>query len=258
MSTPRPQTLSKAQKSKKEEENCFQWLEDLRVLFIEGEDEQRATIPLNAPTKPHGKEKEKKLQSLREKIKSLGLQLKGLDSKSISDICKGEADKITFALYGKEDELLKFTKNKQTLVTSAYNAWRDQVDFTWNKALRNAKRIGGMSLGFLGTVSTLLGFTKLGIGNQAVGLVTMFVGFAILITNVPEIPKRYTDQILKDLKQELSNVTKIENMDVNIIMTEDTYEFRVILQRKSLLGEKVDALARPTRRTTEGLITLKF
>ena len=24
------------------ESNCFQWLEDLRVLFIEGEDEQRA------------------------------------------------------------------------------------------------------------------------------------------------------------------------------------------------------------------------
>lgn len=258
MSTPRPQTLSKAQKSKKEEENCFQWLEDLRVLFIEGEDEQRATIPLNAPTKPHGKGKEKELQSLREKIKSLGLQLKGLDSKSISDICKGEADKITFALYGKEDELLKFTKKKQTFVKSVYNEWRDKVDFTVDKALRNAKRIGGMSLGFLGSVSTLLGFTSLGIGNQAVGLVTVFVGFAILITNVPQMPKRYKDQILKDLKQELSNVTKIENMDVNLIMTEDTYEFRVIVQRKSLLGEKVGALARPTQRTTEGLITLKF
>ena len=257
MSTSRRQRLSKAQKTKEEEENCFQWLEDLRVLFIEGEDEQRATIPLDAPTRPHGKGKEKEIRSLREKIKSIGLQLKGLDSKSISDICKGEADKITFALYGKEDELLKFTKNKQTLVDSFLNKWRDNIDYTIDKVLRGAKRIGGMSAALFGSVYTLLGYTT-GIGNEAIGLVTVFVGFAILLTNAPTMPKRYKDQILKDLKQELSNVTKIENLDVNLIRTKDTYEFRVIVQRKSLLGEKVGALARPTRRTTEGLITLKF
>ena len=37
------------------ESNCFQWLEDLRVLFVEDEDEQRATIPLNGSITLHGK-----------------------------------------------------------------------------------------------------------------------------------------------------------------------------------------------------------
>ena len=45
------------------------------------------------------------------------MQLKGLDSKSISDVCKGQAsastDKITFALYGKEDKLMEFARSNQ-------------------------------------------------------------------------------------------------------------------------------------------------
>ena len=69
------------------ESNCFQWLEDLRVLFIEDEDEQRATIPENGPTIAHGKEKQRAVQILCENIKSIGLTLKGLDSKIISDVC---------------------------------------------------------------------------------------------------------------------------------------------------------------------------
>ena len=247
-------------KELKEEENCFQWLEDLRVLFIEGEDEQRATIPLNAATTPHGSDKyEKNIEILREQIKDLGLQLKGIDSKSISDICKGKVhggtDKITFALYGKEDELIGFAKSKQGWVKSFLNNMKEKYDYGVNRTKQFVKQVGGMSATLFGSAYTLFSYVS-GTGNEAVGLVSVLVGFAILVTRAPKQYLKYIGQITQELKIELEKVTKIKDIDVKFIDIEDNYEFRVIIKRESLLEEKVNALAEPTQRP--GLIQLKF
>ena len=240
-------------KHKFEEENCFQWLEDLRVLFIESEDEQRATIPLDGPTTPHGSDKyQKNVKKLREQIKDLGLQLKGLDSKSISDICKGKKhggrDEITFALYGKEDELVDFAKSKQGWVDGLKNKLQDQYEFGVKRAKEIAKKVGTYSSLF-GSAYTLFSYVT-GNGKEVVGLVAAIVGFAILATTAPRQYDRYSEEIKQELKKELEKVTKIKGIDVKFINLEDNYEFRVIIKRKSLLKEKVGALAKPTRRPT--------
>lgn len=252
---------AKTEKQAKEESNCFQWLEDLRVLFIEGEDEQRATIPLDGPTVPHGSDKyEKNIKIFREQIKDLGLQLKGLDSKSISDICKGEKhggrDEITFALYGKEDELIDFVKSKQGWVESFLNNMKEKYDYGVNRTKQFVKQVGGMSATLFGSAYTLFSYVS-GTGNEAVGLVSLLVGFAILVTKAPKQYQQYTKEITQELKKELEKVTKIKDIDVKFIDIED-YEFRVIIKRSSLLEEKgFGALAKPTQRP-EGLIQLKF
>lgn len=236
------------------ESNCFQWLEDLRVLFIDGEDEQRATIPLNGPTISHGKEKQRDVQILREKIKSIGLQLKGLDSKSISDVCKGQAsggtDKITFALYGKEDKLMEFARSNQNWYDRFLNKIKENYDYSYKKTIKFVQQIGGMSATLFGSVYALLGYAS-GSGDEAVGLVAVLIGFAILLTNAPKMPKREREQIIKEIKKQLSIATKIKNIDIELIEAEGTYEFRVIVQRKSLVEKKKDALAEPTSRPVQ-------
>lgn len=236
------------------ESNCFQWLEDLRVLFIEDEDEQRATIPENGPTIAHGKEKQREVQILREKIKSIGLQLKGLDSKSISDVCKGQTsggtDEITFALYGKEDKLLKFARSNQSWYDRFVNKIKENYDYSYKKTMKFVQQIGGMSATLFGSVYTLLGYAS-GSGDEAVGLVAVLIGFAILLTNAPKMPKREREQIVQEIKKELSRATKIKNIDIRLVEAEGTYEFRVIVQRKSLVEKKMDALAKPTRRPAQ-------
>ncbi len=251
---------AKAEKQAKEESNCFQWLEDLRVLFIEGEDEQRATIPLDGPTVPHGSDKyEKNVKILREQIKDLGLQLKGLDSKSISDICKGEKhggrDEITFALYGKENELVEFAKSKQGWVKSVLNNMKERYEFGVNRTKQLVKQVGGMSATLFGSAYTLFSLVT-GNGKEVVGLIAAVVGFAILATKAPKQYLRYSEEITQELKIELEKVTKIKDIDVKFIDMEDNYEFRVIIKRNSLLEEKPGALAKPTQRPE--LIQLKF
>ena len=252
---------AKTEKQAKEEENCFQWLEDLRVLFIEGEDEQRATIPLNGPTTPHGSDKyEKNIEIFREQIKDLGLQLKGLDSKSISDICKGKesggTDEITFALYGKDNELVEFAKNKQGWVESFVNDMKERYDYGKNQTKQFVKNFAGMSTTLFGGAYGLFSYFS-GNGKAVVGLLAALVGYAIVVTKVPTQYFKYSKEIKRELKKELEKVTKIKDIDVKFIDTKDNYEFRVIIKRNSLLKEKVGALAEPTERP-EGLIQLKF
>lgn len=237
--------------ARKAEENCFQWLEDLRVLFIESEDEQRATIPLNKPTIEHGKD-QSKVQVARELIKTVGLQLKGLDSKSIADICKGKAnggtDVITFALYGKEDKLIDFAKSQESWYSGFVNKIKANYNYGKVKALRVFKQISGVAATLFGSVYAL---SPLGSGtdvDHVVGLVALLLGFAIFVTNAPKSPRQYTQQVLKALKEELGKATQIDNIDITFIEDEDNYEFRIIVQRQSLLKVKTDALAKPTVR----------
>jgi hypothetical protein len=232
------------------ESNCFQWLEDLRVLFIEGEDEQRATIPSNASIKLHGK----KLKKERDTIKRIGLQLKGLDSKSISDICKGKTSKITFALYVEKRNLFKFAKENQSYLTQLINKYKNKINYTYKKANSYAQTGIGSMFTFISSVTGLISYAT-GTGNVAVSLVGGLVGIMLLLTNPPISVDENKDMIEK-LNKELSIVTGIQDMDIKLIETDpDTYDFRVTVQRKSLVeakkdhkGEKVPFLAKPTSR----------
>lgn len=243
-------TLEEARKA---EENCFQWLEDLRVLFIEGEDEQRATIPLNKPTIEHGNKNQSKLQDARKLIKSVGLQLKGLDSKSIADICKGEAnggtDKITFALYGKEDKLIAFAKSKQSWYSGFVNKIKENYDYGKTQAIRVFRQISGVAATLFGSVYALSPLASGTDVDHVVGLVALLLGFAIFVTNAPKLSKQYTENVVKALEKELGEATQIDNIDIRFIENEANYEFRIIVQRNSLLKVKTDALAKPTVRT---------
>lgn len=241
------------EETRKAEENCFQWLEDLRVLFIEGEDEQRATIPLNKPTIEHGNENPRKLQDARKLIKSVGLQLKGLDSKSIADICKGEAnggtDEITFALYGKEDKLINFAKSKQSWLSGIMNKITENYNYGKDRAKRVFRQISGVAATLFGSVYAL---SPIGSGtnvDHVVGLVALLLGFAIFVTDAPKSSRQYTQQVLKALEEELGKATQIDNIDIRFIENDNNYEFRIIVQRNSLLKVKTDALAKPTVRT---------
>lgn len=240
------------EEARKAEENCFQWLEDLRVLFIEGEDEQRATIPLKKPTIEHGNKNQSKLQDARKLIKSVGLQLKGLDSKSIADICKGKAnggtDEITFALYGKEDKLIDFAKSKESWYSSFINRIKENFNYGTEKALSVLKQISGVAA----TLFATLTLSPYGSGtdvDHVVGLVALLLGFAIFVTNAPKLSKQYTENVVKALEKELGKATQIDNIAIRFIENEDNYEFRIIVQRNSLLKVKTDALAKPTVRT---------
>lgn len=242
-----------SEEARKAEENCFQWLEDLRVLFIETEDEQRATIPLDKPTIPHGKENQRKVEVARELIKSVGLQLKGLDSKSIADICKGKANggtnKITFALYGKEDKLIDFAKSKESWYSGFVNKIKENYNYGKVRALRVLKQISGVAATLFGSVYALSPYGSGTDVDHVMGLVALLVGFAIFVTNAPKSPRQYTEQVLDSLKQELGKATQIDNIDITFIEDKDKYEFRIIVQRNSLLKVKADALAKPTVRT---------
>ena len=242
-----------SEEDRKAEENCFQWLEDLRVLFIEGEDEQRATIPLNEPTIEHGNKNQTKLQDARKLIKSVGLQLKGLDSKSIADICKGKenggTDKITFALYGKEDKLIDFAKSKQSWYSSVINTIKQNYNYGKMKAFRVLRQISGVAATLFGSVYALSPYGSGTDVDHVVGLMALLLGFAIFVTNAPKLSKQYTENVVKALEKELGKATQIDNIDIMFIENEKNYEFRIIVQRNSLLKVKTDALAKPTVRT---------
>jgi len=232
--------------NKDAESNCFQWLEDLRVLFTEGEDEQRATIPSNGPTIPHGENLEKE----RDTIKSIGLQLKGLDSKSISDICEGKKSKITFALYVEKRTLFKFAKENQSYLTQLINKSKNKIQYTYRKANWYAQKGVGSMFTFFSGVTGLISYLT-GTGNVAVSLIGGLVGIMLLLTN-PPISVDENKDMVERLNKELSMVTGIQDMDIKLIEADpNTYDFRVTVQRKSLVKKKIDALAEPTSRPVQ-------
>jgi len=85
--------------------------------------------------------------------------------------------------------------------------------------------------------------------DHVVSLVALLLGFAIFVTNAPKLSKQYTEKVVKALEKELGKATQIDNIDIRFIENEDNYEFRIIVQRNSLLKVKTDALAKPTVRT---------
>ena len=78
---------------------CFQWIEDLRHIFLEAEDEQRATIHEDKSTEYHVVDKDDDIYKTRNFIKDLGLRTAGLDYASVSEVCVGNKDKLTFTLF---------------------------------------------------------------------------------------------------------------------------------------------------------------
>ena len=233
------------------ESNCFQWLEDLRVLFVEDEDEQRATIPLNGSITLHGK----KLKRERDTIKRIGLQLKGLDSRSISDICKGQTSEITFALYVKKKKLFQFAKENQSYLTQFINEIINKIKFTYRKVSSVAQNIIGKMFGFISLVTGIVTVTtENNPVSVAVSFVFGFLGFMLYLTSPPRSVDE-NEEMIEKLKEALSTVTGIQNMGIKLIEDSNTYDFRVTISRKSLVetkktdkGEEVPFLAEPTSR----------
>ena len=238
------------------ESNCFQWLEDLRVLFIEGEDEQRATIPSNGPTIPHD-DHLRDLMPARRVTKQLGLQLKGLDSKSISDLCTGKKTKITFTFYGSYQQMLTHTKKNQSWKTYLSNIVSKGTRWLFKKSLG----LTGL-LGSGGLVGGLMGYYKLMVANEAtqavLSIAVLVASYALIVNPVVLSEATKKAMVEKQFSKDFGALTKIKDASIKIIDNEkdpDRYEFRVTVQRKSLVeakkddkGEKVPFLAKPTSR----------